>query len=124
MVYLVCAGGSDGKTSACNAGRPGFDTWVREDPLEKEMVIHSSSMENPMDGGPWYATVHGVAKSRTQLSDFTFFLSLVSATPAASPQQWDHSSQLLLAHGEPAPSCSLRNMTRTWAVTTSWRSEH
>ena len=28
--------------------------------------------ENPMDGGAWWATVHGVAKSRTQLSDFTF----------------------------------------------------
>ena len=25
-----------------------------------------------MDGGPWWAAVHGVAKSRTQLSDFTF----------------------------------------------------
>ena len=29
-------------------------------------------LENPMDGGAWYATVHGVAKSQTQLSDFTF----------------------------------------------------
>ena len=28
--------------------------------------------ENPMDGGVWQAAVHGVAKSRTQLSDFTF----------------------------------------------------
>ena len=28
-------------------------------------------LENPMDGGAWWATVHGVAKSRTQLSDFT-----------------------------------------------------
>ena len=28
--------------------------------------------ENPMDGGAWWATVHGVAKSQTQLSDFTF----------------------------------------------------
>ena len=27
-----------------------------------------------MDGGAWWATVHGVAKSRTRLSDFTFFL--------------------------------------------------
>ena len=26
-----------------------------------------------MDGGPWWATVHGVAKSWTRLSDFTFF---------------------------------------------------
>ena len=29
-------------------------------------------LENPMDGGAWWATVHGVTKSRTQLSDFTF----------------------------------------------------
>ena len=29
-------------------------------------------LENPMDGGAWKAAVHGVAKSRTQLSDFTF----------------------------------------------------
>ena len=31
-----------------------------------------SSLENPMDGGAWQAAVHGVAKSRTRLSDFTF----------------------------------------------------
>ena len=29
-------------------------------------------LENPMDGGAWQATVHGVAKSWTRLSDFTF----------------------------------------------------
>ena len=29
-------------------------------------------MENPMDGGAWWAAVHGVVKSRTWLSDFTF----------------------------------------------------
>ena len=29
-------------------------------------------LENPMDGGAWQAPVHGVAKSRAQLSDFTF----------------------------------------------------
>ena len=29
-------------------------------------------LENPMDGGAWWAAVHGVAKSRTQLSNFTF----------------------------------------------------
>ena len=27
-----------------------------------------------MDGGAWWATIHGVAKSQTRLSDFTFFL--------------------------------------------------
>ena len=38
------------------------------------MAPHSSTLawENPMDGGAWYAAIHGVAKSRTRLSDFTF----------------------------------------------------
>ena len=34
--------------------------------------LQHSSLENPMDGGAWWAAVHGVAKSPTQLSDFTF----------------------------------------------------
>ena len=34
--------------------------------------LQYSCLENPMDGGPWYAAVHGVVKSRTRLSDFTF----------------------------------------------------
>ena len=39
------------------------------------MAPHSSTLsclEYPMDGGAWWAAVHGVTKSRTQLSDFTF----------------------------------------------------
>ena len=35
--------------------------------------LQYSCLQNPMDGGAWEATIHGVAKSRTQLSDFTFF---------------------------------------------------
>ena len=34
--------------------------------------LQYSCLENPMDGGAWKATVHGVAKSRTRLSDFPF----------------------------------------------------
>ena len=34
--------------------------------------LQYSCLENPMDGGAWWATVHGVAKSRTRLNDFTF----------------------------------------------------
>ena len=34
--------------------------------------LQYSCLENPIDGGPWWAAVHGVAKSRTRLSDFTF----------------------------------------------------
>ena len=33
--------------------------------------LRYSCLENPMDGGAWWATVHGVTKSRTRLSDFT-----------------------------------------------------
>ena len=35
-------------------------------------TLQYSCLENPMDGGAWYAAVHGVAQSRTRLSDFTF----------------------------------------------------
>ena len=38
--------------------------------------LQYSCLENPMDGGAWWAAVHGVAKSRTRLSDFTFTFSL------------------------------------------------
>ena len=50
-------------------------TWVQslgwEDPLEEGMAIHSSILawRIPMDRGTWQATVHGVAKSQTQLSN-------------------------------------------------------
>ena len=45
----------------------------QEDPLEKEMATHSSILawKNPMDGGAYWATVLGVAKSRTGLSMHT-----------------------------------------------------
>ena len=38
------------------------------------MAPHSSTLawKKPMGGGAWWAAVHGVAKSRTRLSDFTF----------------------------------------------------
>ena len=43
-----------------------------EDPLEKEMATHSSILawRIPMDRGAWRATVHGVIKTWTRLSDF------------------------------------------------------
>ena len=34
--------------------------------------LQYSCLENPMDGGAWWAAVHGIARSRTRLSDFTF----------------------------------------------------
>ena len=41
----------------------------QEDPLEKELATHSSILawRIPMDGGPWQATVHGVARIKHDL---------------------------------------------------------
>src|SRR5574337_1051714 len=53
-------------------------TWVQslgwEDSLEEGISTHSSILacRIPMDRGAWKAAVHGAAKSRTGLSDFTF----------------------------------------------------
>ena len=45
----------------------GIRSLGREDPLEKEMATHSNILawKNPMDGGAWLATVHGLAQSQT-----------------------------------------------------------
>ena len=65
-------GGSDGKVSAWNAGDPGSIPRSGRSPREGNGNPHQYSyLENSMDGGAWWATVHGVAKSRTQLSNFT-----------------------------------------------------
>ena len=40
--------------------------------LSNGTPLQYSCLENPMDGGAWSAAVHGVAKSQTQLNDFTF----------------------------------------------------
>ena len=65
----------------------GYSPWGREESDTTERLhshfslscigdgngnpLQDSCLENPMDGGAWWATVHGVAKSRTRLSDFT-----------------------------------------------------
>ena len=52
------------------------ETWVQsvgwEDPLEEGMATHCSILawSFPLDRGAWWATVHGVAKIWTQLSDY------------------------------------------------------
>ena len=53
--------------------------------------LQYSCLENPMDGGAWWAAVHGVAKSRTWLSDFTFTFHF----PALEKEMATHSSMLV-----------------------------
>ena len=70
VLFLV--GGSDGKVSAYNAGDPGSMPGSGRPPGEGNgNPLQYPYLENSMDGGAWWATVHGVTKSRTRLSDFT-----------------------------------------------------
>ena len=66
-------GSSEGKESARNAGDPGSIPGSGTSPGEGNgNPLQCSCLENPMDRGAWRATVHGVAKSWTQLSNFYF----------------------------------------------------
>ena len=63
-------GGSDGKETACNAGDPGSIPGLGRCPGEGNgNPLQYPCLGNCMDRGAWQATVHGVTKSRTQLSD-------------------------------------------------------
>ena len=65
-------GGSDSTVSAYNVGDPGSIPGLGRSPGEGNgNPLQYSCLENPMDREAWWATVHGVAKSRTRLSYFT-----------------------------------------------------
>ena len=70
LSFTIC--GSDGKVSACNAGDLGSIPGSGRSPGEGNgNPLQYPCLENSMDGGAWWATVHGVAKS-----DFTFTFKL------------------------------------------------
>ena len=74
-------GGSEVKASAWNSGDPGLIPGLGRSPGEGNgNPLQYSCLENPMEGGAWWATVHGVAKSRTRLSDFSFNFALLYFT--------------------------------------------
>ena len=59
----------NGKESTYNAGDAGLIPGSGRSPGEGNgNSLQYSCLENPMDRGAWWATVHGVAKSQTQLS--------------------------------------------------------
>ena len=81
LPFMLCfqdfPGGSDGKASACNAGDLGsIPGSGRSSGEGNGNPLQYSCLENPMDRGAWQATLHGVEKSRTQLSNFTSLSSL------------------------------------------------
>ena len=72
-MILGFSDGSGGKESACNAGDLGSIPGLGRSPGEGNgNPLQYSCLENPMDREAWWATVQGVAKSRTRLSDLTF----------------------------------------------------
>ena len=63
---------SDSKESACNAEDPDSIPGSGRSPGEGNgNPLQYFCLENPIDRGAWWATVHGVAKSQTRLSDYT-----------------------------------------------------
>ena len=78
--------------------------------------LQYSCLENPMDGGAWWAAVHGVAKSWTQLSNFPFIFHFYALEKAMAT----HSSVLawrILGTGEPSglPSMGSHRVGRDWS---------
>ena len=69
-IIMSFPGGSDRKESACDV-RDLVWSLGWENPLEEEMATHSSILgwRIPMGRGAWWATIHGVAKSWTQVRD-------------------------------------------------------
>ena len=78
--------------------------------------LQYSCLENPMDGGAWWAAVHGVAKSRKRLSDFTFTFHF----HALEKEMATHSSVLawrIPGTGEPGglPSMGSHRVRHNWS---------
>ena len=70
LLCLGIPGGSDGKESACNVGDLGLNPGLGRSPGGRHgNPLQYSCLENPMDRGVWWATVHRVAESPTRLSN-------------------------------------------------------
>ena len=70
ILYFLFPCGSDGKESACNARDPGLIPGLGRSPgKENGNPLQYSCLENSLDRGVWWVTIHGVSKSQTRLSD-------------------------------------------------------
>ena len=84
---------SVGKESACNAGDPGLIPGSGRSPGEGNgNPLQYSCMENPMNRGPWQATVHGVARVRHDL-----------VTKRQEPTSWNDTPTPILQLGASSP---------------------
>ena len=94
-VFLGFPGGSEGKESARSVRDLGSIPGLGRSPGEGNgNPLQYSCLENPMDGGAWWAIVHRVTKSWTRLSDFTFTFIYIYASWVAQlvknlPAMWE-----------------------------------
>ena len=70
--------------------RERFPRGSRQEPLRNGNPLQYSCLGNPMNRGAWWATVHGVAKSRTQLSDSTTTTRQEDRTRMGAPRDTGH----------------------------------
>ena len=110
-------GGSDGQASVYDAGDLGSIPGLGRFPGEGNgSPLQNSCLENPMGRGAWWAAVHGVVKSQTQLSDFTFAFHF----HALETEMATHSSVLtwrIPGTGEPGglPSMGSHRVGHDWS---------
>ena len=71
LVFGICQGfphSSVGKESICNSGDPGLIPGLERSAGEEiGYPLQYSCLENPRDGGAWWAAIYGIAQSRTRL---------------------------------------------------------
>ena len=69
-MYNLLSSGSDGKESACKVEDLGLIAGLGKSPGEGNgNQLQNLCLENPVDREAWWATVHGVEKNQTRLSD-------------------------------------------------------
>ena len=113
-------GSSVSKEYAWNVGEPGSIPGTGRSPGEGNAnPLQYSCLENSIDRGAWWATVHGVAKSWTQLSDFCFtsvYMPISNSHAlwflnSKSPQVLRHTH----AHTSSLPTNPLGSPSRNWS---------
>ena len=122
-------GGSESKESACNAGDLGSIPRSGRSPGGGHgNPLQYSCLENPMDGGAWWATVHRVTKNQTRLSDFTFtftkaisWTSLVAQTVKHLSTMWETRVRALGWEDPLEKEMAIHSSTITWR--TPWTEE-
>ena len=88
----------NGKESACQCRRCRFDPWMERSPgWENGNAPQYPCLENPVDRGAWWATVHGVTKSQTQLSDWARMHACMLWWSMIKEKDWHCSSPSLKA---------------------------